>query len=153
MGQDTAAALRPAPGPAPGSGLDDGLPSELDDKVEAVREARDRLGHDVDVMTSELRATVGLTMEKIIWKAVTVGAGVLAGVTMRKLLTAAWRRTRHADPPTDPLRGGTGWPEALSWAAASGVGVGVARLVAARGAVAGWEKAMGAPPPGVSAPV
>jgi hypothetical protein len=146
VGQDTAARVRP---PVRG----DGTPAEVERKVAAVREARDRLGHDVDRMTRELRASVGTTMEKILWKGVTIVAGVLAGVAMRKLLTAAWHRTRHAEPPTDPLRRGTGWPEALSWAAASGVGVGVARLVAARGAAAGWEKAMGAPPPGVSAPV
>lgn len=120
--------------------------------VRAVHEARRRLEHDVDVMEQELRATVGLTMEKTVWKAVTIGAGVLAGVLMRKGLQAAWRSTRHADPPSDPYQP-AGWGEALSWAAASGVGVGVARLVAARGAAAGWSKAMGAPPPGISAPV
>lgn len=126
---------------------------ELAAKVEAVRDARDRLERDVDVMTAEFKATVGMTMEKTIWKAVTIGAGVLAGVLVRKLLNAAWRGARHADPPTDPYQHATSWPEALSWAAASGVGIGVARVMAARGAAAGWQRAMGAPPPGVSAPV
>lgn len=121
-------------------------------KVEAVRDARDQLERDVDLMTAELKATVGRTMEKTIWKAVTIGAGVLAGVAVRRLLNSAWRGARHADPPSDPFAPAS-WGEALSWAAASGVGVGVARLVAARGAAAGWEKAMGAPPPGVTAPV
>lgn len=144
MGQTTT-----APVSAPVSARADGLAA----RVEAVRAARRRLEHDVDVMEQELRATVGQTMEKTVWKAVTIGAGVLAGVVMRKALNAGWRKAKHHDPPTDPYQPATSWAEALSWAAASGVGIGVARLVAARGAAAGWQKAMGAPPPGVSAPV
>ncbi|HWH32421.1 MAG TPA: DUF4235 domain-containing protein [Egibacteraceae bacterium] len=136
--------------PASGRGAQGG--DGLVAKVDAVRDARERLERDVDLMTAELKATVGVTMEKSIWKAVTIGAGVLAGALVRKLLNAAWRGATHADPPTDPYQP-AGWGEAVTWAAASGIGIGVARLVAARGAAAGWHKAMGAPPPGVSAPV
>lgn len=148
MGQATSAPVSRAHVAALANEHGDGLAA----KVEAVRDAREALERDVDLMTAELKATVGTTMEKTIWKAVTIGAGVLAGVMVRKLLNAAWRGATHADPPSDPYEQ-RGWGEALSWAAASGVGVGVARLVAARGAAAGWQKAMGSPPPGLTAPV
>lgn len=126
---------------------------ELADRVEAVQRARERLERDVDVMTTEVRASVGQTMEKSMWKLVTMGTAVLAGVMVRRLLVMSWRRTKHADPPSDPFQPGSSMAEAMSWAAATGVGVGIARVMAARGTARGWEKAMGAPPPGVSAPV
>jgi hypothetical protein len=130
-----------------------GKSGDIAQRVAEVRRARERLEQDVDVMTAEVRASVGQTVEKTAWKTLTMGAGILAGVLMRRLLVASWRKTRHVDPPSDPYQPASSWAEALTWAAATGVGVGVARVVAARGAAAGWERAMGAPPPGVSAPV
>jgi len=121
----------------------------LADHVAAVEAARTKLGHDLDVLSTEVRAQMGFTMEKTAWKLAATGAAVLAGVVVRKLLTAGWRKAKKLDPPTNPASPSTTWGEALAWTAASGVAVAVARMLATRGAAAGWNKAMGKLPPGL----
>lgn len=88
-------------------------------------------------------------VSKVGWKIVGAGAGVAAAMVTRKVLTAAWRGAKHDDPPANPAAPGTSWPEGLAWAASTGVALGVARLVAQRGAAAGWQKATGHLPPGL----
>ena len=60
-----------------------------------------------------------------------------------------WTKARKTTPPTNPAARDTQWSEALAWTIATSIGVGIARLVATRGAAAGWEKATGALPPGL----
>lgn len=135
------------PGPAPGPGADG-----LADEVAAVEMARERLGDDLDRLNEEVRAQMGQTLENTAWKlAVTVSA-IVAGVVMRKTVTAAWKGVRKSDPPSNPADRNTDWPEALAWAAATGLAVGIARLLATRGAAAGWERYTGVVPPGVVDP-
>jgi hypothetical protein len=88
-------------------------------------------------------------VSKLAWKVVGVGAGMAAAVVTRKVVKAAWTSTRKTDPPANPAAPGTTWPEALTWAASTGVALGVARVVAQRGAAAGWQKATGSLPPGL----
>ena len=76
-------------------------------------------------------------------------AAVFAGIAVRKLLTAGWTKARKSAPPANPAAPETTWPEALAWTAATGIAVGIARLVATRGAAAGWRKATGVLPPGL----
>lgn len=121
----------------------------LSEHVAAVQAARLQLGRDLDRLTVEARAQMGLTMEKIAWKTAAAGAGVLAGLAVRKLLAVGWRAARHEEPPTNPADPGTGWGEALLWTVAMAAGMGAAKLVAVRGAAAGWQKATGTPPPGL----
>jgi hypothetical protein len=82
------------------------------------------------------------------WKAVSYGAGALATVLTRRLLAAAWTGFRDTAPPEQPSDRGISWPQALSWAIATGVGVGVTRLVAVRTAAVVWEATTHEPPPG-----
>lgn len=131
--------------PAQAAGAHNGLA----DRVAAVEAARQRLGRDLDRLTVETRAQMGQTMEKIAWKVAGVGSAVLAGVAMRKALTAGWEKTRHQQPPMNPAQPGTSWGEALAWTMALGAGVGAARMLAGRAAAAGWQKATGALPPGL----
>ena len=86
---------------------------------------------------------------KIGWKIVALGFAVPTGIAVRKALDAGWRKARHDNPPKNPAAPGTEWSEALMWAAASGVAVAAARLVAARGAAATWKSLTGKLPPGV----
>lgn len=86
---------------------------------------------------------------KIGWKIVALAFAVPTGIAMRKALEAGWRAAKHDDPPKNPAAPGTEWSEALMWAAASGVAVATARLVAARGAAATWKSLTGKLPPGV----
>lgn len=124
-------------------------PNGLAQHVAAVTAARDRLGRDLDTLDAEVRAQVSQTVEKTTWRLVGTGLAILSGILVRKLLIALWTRITRHEPPTNPGAPDTTWVEGLGWALASGAAVGVARLVAARGATAGWQRVTGALPPGV----
>jgi len=117
--------------------------------VAAVKAARVKLGEDLDRLGVEARAQMGQTMERTAWKVGATAAAVFAGIAVRKLLTAGWTKARRSAPPANPAAPETTWPEALAWTAATGIAVGIARLVATRGAAAGWRKATGVLPPGL----
>lgn len=121
----------------------------LSPQVAAVEAARDKLGRDLDTLTTEVRAQMGQTAQRTAWKIAATGAGVIAGVLARKAIIAGWKAAKHTDPPTNPAARETQWTEALLWTMATGIGVGVARLVATRGVAAGWVKATGKLPPGL----
>lgn len=86
---------------------------------------------------------------KYVWKVVGAGAGIGAAALTRAALRSGWRKVRKSDPPANPASPSTSWPEALTWAASTGVALGVARLVAQRGAAEGWRKTTGSLPPGL----
>jgi hypothetical protein len=86
------------------------------------------------------------------WKAVSLGAGALAGLVTQRLLEAVWTRLRHTSSPPMPADRRSPWVEALSWAAATGVAAGVARLLAVRTAAVAWEVVTHEPPPDVVDP-
>lgn len=88
-------------------------------------------------------------MEKVLWKLVGVLTGVLAAKTGRSVLDKVWARTKGGEPPRNPAAVGTTWNEALTWAIASGIAAGVARLLATRGAASAWRKGTGHLPPGL----
>lgn len=85
-------------------------------------------------------------------KLVGIGTGVVVRKVTDKALSGAWRRTRHQEPPADPAAPGTPWAEALSWAAASGVAMAVARLLATRGTATAKMKLTGKAPEGLEGP-
>lgn len=82
--------------------------------------------------------------------------GIATGVVTRKLsmvvLDKVWRKTKKTEPPADPASPGTPWLEAITWAAASGVAVGVARLVTTKGVATAKMKLTGEVPEGMEAP-
>ena len=117
--------------------------------VAAVEAARERLGRDLDALNTEVRAQMGTRAEKTAWKVAATGAGVLAGVITRKAIVAGWVAAKGTNPPTNPAARSTQWSEAIIWTVATSIGVGIARLVATRGAAGAWEKATGALPPGL----
>jgi hypothetical protein len=119
----------------------------LADRVAVVEAARERLGRDLDQLHIEARAEIGQKVERIVWKVAAAGAVLVAGLAVRKALTAAWQAARDNEPPTDPADPRASWGEALGWTVATAVGMGVAKVVATRGAAAGWQKATGQPPP------
>ncbi|HVE64202.1 MAG TPA: DUF4235 domain-containing protein [Mycobacteriales bacterium] len=100
-------------------------------------------------LAPDQETTMAQTASKIGWKVVGIGAGTAAAMLTKKAMTAAWRGAKHADPPANPAAPSTSWPEGLAWAVSTGVALGVARLVAQRGAAAGWQKATGSLPPGL----
>ena len=118
-------------------------------QLEAVRAARERLARDLDVFNMEMRSEMGHTMEKTVWKLAATGAAIIAGIAVRNLLMSTWRAVMKHEPPNNPADPATSWGEAVAWTAATGLAVGVARMVASRGAAAGWQKATGKLPPGL----
>ena len=121
----------------------------LAQRVAAVEAARLQFGRDLDRLTVEARAQMGQSVEKIAWKLAAAGAGIGAGLAVRMALAACWKAARHTEPPTNPAAPGTGWGEAIAWTMAMAAGMGAARLVAVRGAAAGWQRATGQMPPGL----
>jgi hypothetical protein len=86
------------------------------------------------------------------WKLVSTSTGMLGGLLARKLLRTGYTVIRHdaaAASPFDSTNVRFSWPDALLWAAAAGIGLGVAKVVSARIAVFGWKAATGTVPPGV----
>lgn len=116
---------------------------------EAVRAARERLARDLDVFNVEVRSEMGHAMEKTMWKLAATGAAVIAGIAVRSALMSLWRAVMKNEPPNNPADPATSWGEAIAWTAATGLVVGVARMIASRGAAAGWQKATGTLPPGL----
>jgi hypothetical protein len=85
--------------------------------------------------------------KKYAWKAVTVGVGAVVGLFTQRLLEVLWKAARGSTPPKVLADRRSPWPDAVSWAVATGVGVGVARLLALRTAAAVWEATIHEPPP------
>jgi hypothetical protein len=90
------------------------------------------------------------------WKIVSSLSGLLGALVARKLLRTAWAAASgHGEdsPILDPADRRFSWKDATVWAVTAGIGLGIARLISARVAVAGWEAATGTLPPGVEQPV
>lgn len=85
-------------------------------------------------------------------KLIGIGTGIAVRKISEKGLAKLWQRTKHSDPPADPASPGTPWPEALAYAVASGVVIGVARLVATKGAATAKVKLTGRVPKGMEGP-
>jgi hypothetical protein len=81
------------------------------------------------------------------WRVFSYGTGALATLLTRRLIERAWSRVGNSPPPDDPADRRVPWTHALSWAVATGIGVGVGRFVAMRGAAKVWEVATDEPPP------
>jgi hypothetical protein len=85
-------------------------------------------------------------------KLIGIGTGIAVRKVSQTVLTKIWQRTKHSDPPADPASPMTPWPEALSYAVASGVAIGVARLLATRGSATAKMKLTGRVPEGMEGP-
>ncbi len=83
------------------------------------------------------------------FKIVATGSAMLAGMAIRNLLNASWKVINKKDPPTNPASFETSWQEAITYTIAIGVAVGLARMLAERGAAVGWRKFTGSIPPGL----
>lgn len=84
--------------------------------------------------------------EETLWGAVGTGSAILAAIAVRKLVTGGWKRWKGAEPPDNPADPSVDWTEAIAWSVASGVAVGLGRLIAKRAAAGAWEKRRGENP-------
>jgi hypothetical protein len=68
------------------------------------------------------------------WKLVSVITGMLGGLLARKLIRTTYQAVRKDTAPAtpfDPTDPRFSWPDALLWAAAAGIGLGIAKIVSA----------------------
>lgn len=85
--------------------------------------------------------------DRTAWAAFAAGAAMLGGVAVRQGLQQAWKLAKQEDPPLDPSASDVPWRDAIIWTVATGALVGLGRLIARRGAAAGWERLTGGAPP------
>ena len=69
-----------------------------------------------------------------LYKVLSPAMAIPSGILVKKLTDQLWVAVRNSPPPKNPGAAGVTWPDAIAWAAFSGVLVAVGRLVAARGA-------------------
>lgn len=68
------------------------------------------------------------------------GATMLGAFVARKLIEKVWEKVTHEPPPSDPADRNISWKEALVWAVATGVLVGVTNVLISRTVTEGTEK-------------
>jgi hypothetical protein len=78
--------------------------------------------------------------------------GTLSGLGARAIVLRLWRASGAGDEAPEPADPRLPWRQVLGWAVASGVAMGVARVVALRTAAKAWERATDEPAPLASAP-
>lgn len=83
------------------------------------------------------------------WNIVALVSAGLAGIAVRNLLESGWEIVKREEPPQNPAARSVDWSEAVAWTVATGVTVGLGRLLAQRGAAAGWKKVRGHYPKGL----
>lgn len=82
-----------------------------------------------------------------LWSAYGLAATLVAGLAARKAMSTSWKLATGKTPPTNPEHPDVSIGEAIAWAAASGVAVGLARMLASREAASYWRKSTGHLPP------
>ncbi len=82
-------------------------------------------------------------MFKLLWRALSAVAVVVATVAVQQALVVAWRMATGRKPPEVPEDPDSTWGRPLAWAMASGAAVGGARLVVLRLAAAYYRKNTG----------
>lgn len=99
------------------------------------------------LLSTVLAKAVGSGDESSGFKALSTTSAIGAGIATRALIKKLWTKRTGTEPPSDPADPSVGWREALSWAAAAGVAVGVGRVVGRRVAADVWERATDEPAP------
>ena len=82
-----------------------------------------------------------------LWSAYGFAATMVGGLAARKAMTTSWKVATGKKPPQNPAHPDVSIGEAVAWAAFTGVGVGLARMLAARKAASYWRKSTGHLPP------
>lgn len=88
-------------------------------------------------------------IEKKVWEGAVVLVAAGAALLARQGLVLLWRETQGEEPPENPAESGVSWGDALVWAVASGLAIGVSHVLARRGATAAFRAVAHADPPDV----
>lgn len=82
-----------------------------------------------------------------LWSVFGLAATVFATIVARKAMTTSWKVATGKNPPQNPAHPDVSIGEAAAWATASGVAVGVARMIASRKAADYYRRSTGHLPP------
>ena len=82
-----------------------------------------------------------------VWSVYGLGATTLATFVARKAMTTTWKLATGKKPPQNPSHPDVSMGEAVAWASASGVAVGLARMLASRKAAEYYRRSTGHLPP------
>ena len=85
--------------------------------------------------------------KQLAWKVLSAASAAISVLVTRRILTAVWERFGGAAPPRSAEDRKVSWRAALTWAVATGVGIAVARVVAARVSARAWKVALHEAPP------
>lgn len=77
------------------------------------------------------------------WSVMGLAATVGATMAARKALTTTWKLATRKEPPVNPAHPDVSMAEAVAWASASGLAVGLARMLASRRAAEYYRKSTG----------
>ena len=78
-----------------------------------------------------------------VWSLMGLGATLGATMAARKAMTATWKLSTGKNPPSNPEHPDVSLSEAVTWAIASGVAVGLARMFATRAAADYYRRSTG----------
>lgn len=78
-----------------------------------------------------------------VWSIYGLAATVLATMVARKAMNTSWKVATGKEPPKNPAHPDTSMAEAIAWATASGVAVGLARMLASRKAANYYRRSTG----------
>jgi len=86
-----------------------------------------------------------------VWSAFSLGSALLGATVAKKVLNTSWKAATGKQPPSNPADPDVALWEAVSWAAASGTFVALARMLATRRAANYYARSTGHLPPGLGA--
>lgn len=73
-------------------------------------------------------------------------SSIAGAMVVRNLLKTGWEKITHKQPPVNPAAPSVIWREALLWGAATGMMVGIAKVVTRRMSASAWRKYKKVPP-------
>jgi hypothetical protein len=90
-----------------------------------------------------------MTGRERMWMAESTLVGMAGAWVAQKVIRTAFRTVRKEAPSSvfDPNSARFSWTDVVLWAAAAGIGLGIAKVTSARVAAFGWEVATGTAPP------
>lgn len=74
-------------------------------------------------------------------------AGTMGAFAVRRGLETAWKVAVGGDPPRNPAAREVPWRHAIMWTVATGVLIGLGRMLAERAAASAWDRYQGRRPP------
>jgi hypothetical protein len=85
-----------------------------------------------------------MSLSPLAWRVLSTGAALVAATVAHKAVTKGWEVATGRPAPGDPTHPRqTSWPEALLFAAITGLAVGAARMAAMRKAAEYYEQSAG----------